>query len=121
LPEEEWASEESRREEAGVAEEVAFATKGELARAMLGRAFEAEVPAAWVTAEEVYANDGKLRRWLEGQGVSYVMAVSRSHSLPSIAQTTGVRRRLSPRRPRRRGSGWRLEMGAQGATRLRLG
>ncbi|MCA1701329.1 MAG: IS701 family transposase [Actinobacteria bacterium] len=85
LPEEEWAKDRSRREEAGVPEEVSFATKGALARAMLSRAFEAQTPASWVIADEVYGNDGKLRRWLESRGVSYVMAVSRSHSLPSIA------------------------------------
>ena len=84
LPEEEWAEDKSRREEAGVPEEVEFATKGEQARAMLERALEAGVPASWVTADEVYGNDGKLRRWLQERGISYVMAVSRSHSLPSM-------------------------------------
>ncbi len=90
LPEEEWAGDKERREEAGVPKEVSFATKGELARKMLERALEAEVPASWVTADEVYGQSGKLRRWLEGRGVSYVMAVSRSHSLQSIQQ--GCRR-----------------------------
>jgi SRSO17 transposase len=84
LPEEEWAEDEERREEAGVPEEVSFATKGALARSMLERAFEAKVPASWVTADEVYGNDGKLRWWLQEQGVSYIMAVSRSHPLPSM-------------------------------------
>lgn len=84
LPEEEWAGDEGRREEAGVPEEVSFATKGGLALKMLERAFEAEVPAAWVTADEVYGNDGKLRRWLQERGICYVMAVSRSHPLPSM-------------------------------------
>lgn len=81
LPEEEWANDEGRREEAGVPEEVEFATKGDLARKMLERAFEAEVPASWVTGDEVYGNDGKLRRWLQDQRKSYVLAVSRSHPL----------------------------------------
>lgn len=81
LPEEEWATDEARREEAGVPEEVEFATKGELARGMLERAFEAEVPAKWVTADEVYGNDGKLRRWLQEREQPYVLAVARSHPL----------------------------------------
>ena len=84
LPEEEWAKDESRREAAGIPEEVGFATKGELARKMIERALEAEVPASWVTADEVYANDGALRRWLEAQGRSYVLAVSRSHPLATL-------------------------------------
>lgn len=65
----------------GVPEEVGFATKGELARRMLSRAFEAGVPAAWVTGDEVYGNDGKLRRWLEARRRPYVLAVARSHPL----------------------------------------
>lgn len=85
LPEEEWSEEESRREEAGVPEEVRFATKPELARGMLQRAFEAEVPASWVTADEVYGNNGKLRRWLQARHKPYVLAVSRSHPLPALS------------------------------------
>jgi SRSO17 transposase len=84
LPEEEWANNKRRREEAEVPEEVEFATKGELARKMLQRAFEAGVPASWVTGDEVYGNDGKLRRWLQEREKSYVLAVSRSHPLPSM-------------------------------------
>jgi hypothetical protein len=37
-----------------VPEEVTFATEGELARKMLERAFDASVPAAWVTGGEIY-------------------------------------------------------------------
>jgi hypothetical protein len=84
LPEEEWAEDGSRREAAGVPEEVRFATKGVLARKMIERALEAEVPASWVTADEVYGNDGALRRWLEAQGRSYVLAVSRLHPLATL-------------------------------------
>jgi SRSO17 transposase len=43
LPEQ-WADDQARRKEAGVPEEVRFATKGELAKGMLKRAFEAWVP-----------------------------------------------------------------------------
>ncbi len=42
---------------------------------MLGRAFAAGVPAAWVTGDEVYGSDGGLRRWLEEEGRPYVLAV----------------------------------------------
>jgi SRSO17 transposase len=76
-----WAEDAPRCRAAGVPDEAAFATKGELAQAMLARAFAAEVPAAWVTGDEVYGNDGDLRRWLEGEGRSYVLAVARSHAV----------------------------------------
>ena len=58
---------------------VGFATKGELARAMLARAFAAGVPAAWVAGDEVYGNAGHLWAWLEGQGRGYVLAASCDH------------------------------------------
>jgi SRSO17 transposase len=81
LPEE-WAEDKERRRGVGVPEEVAFATKGELARAMLQRAFEVGVPAAWVTGGETYGTDRRLRRWLEARGCSYVLAEGRSATLP---------------------------------------
>ena len=74
-----WTEDAARREAAGVPAEVGFATKGELAQTMLARAFAAGVPAAWVTGDEIYGNDGGLRRWLEGEQRPYVLAVACSH------------------------------------------
>jgi SRSO17 transposase len=74
-----WTEDAGRREEAGVPAAVRFATKGELARTLLARAFAAAVPAAWVTGDEVYGNDGALRRWLESEHRPYVLAVACSH------------------------------------------
>ena len=71
----EWAEDSARREEAGVPEEVRFATKGKLAREMLRRAFEAGVPARWVVADTVYGTARGLRGWLEERGRWYVLAV----------------------------------------------
>ncbi len=77
----EWAGDRARREEAGVPVGVQFATKPELARRMLERAFVAGVPAAWVTGDEIYGDDTELRRWLEARGHPYVLAVSCDHPL----------------------------------------
>jgi SRSO17 transposase len=74
LPEE-WTDDPKRCEKAGVPEGTAFATKTQLAQAMLARAFAARVPAAWVTGDEVYGSDGRLRRWLEEGRRPYVLAV----------------------------------------------
>jgi SRSO17 transposase len=74
-----WAQDAARREAAGIPLAVEFATKGDLAQAMLERAFAAGIPAAWVTGDEIYGNDGDLRRWLEGEQRPYVLAVARSH------------------------------------------
>jgi SRSO17 transposase len=73
LPEE-WTDDPKRCEEAGVPSGTPFATKIRLAKAMLERAFAAGAPAAWVTGDEVYGA-WELRRWLEEERRSYVLAV----------------------------------------------
>ncbi len=70
-----WSEDAARRAEAGVPADIEFRTKGELAQAMLGRAFDAGVPAAWVTGDAVYGGDGALRRWLESERRAYALAV----------------------------------------------
>jgi SRSO17 transposase len=45
-----WTDDPDRLRAAGVPNQVGFATKPALAKAMLGRALDADVPAAWVTA-----------------------------------------------------------------------
>ncbi len=75
-----WASDAGRRAEAGVPETVSFATKGELAKRMLAHAFAAGIPAAWVVGDTIDGSD-ELRRWLEGQGRHYVLAVPCTHGL----------------------------------------
>jgi SRSO17 transposase len=71
----EWANDADRREEAGVPEEVEFATKIVLARRMIDRAVEAGVPARWVTADAVYGSDYHFRATAEGHGLGYVVGV----------------------------------------------
>lgn len=77
LPEE-WTSDRVRCREAGIPDEVEFATKGELAKRMLRRAFAANVPAEWVVGDTVYGYD-ELRIWLDEQKQKYVLAVPETH------------------------------------------
>jgi SRSO17 transposase len=70
-----------RRVEAGVPQEVEFATKPHLARQMLQRALERGVPCKWVTADEVYGGDRQLRIWLEEQEQPFVLAVKSNEPL----------------------------------------
>jgi SRSO17 transposase len=77
LPEE-WTSDRVRCREAGIPDEVPFATKGELAKQMLSRAFKARVPAEWVVGDTVYGYD-ELRLWLDEQQKNYVLAVAETH------------------------------------------
>jgi SRSO17 transposase len=77
----EWIADRERRSEAGIPETVEFATKPELARRMLGRALDSGAMAAWVAADEVYGHDSKLRRFLEGRQMAYVLAVASDQRL----------------------------------------
>jgi SRSO17 transposase len=79
LPQE-WTMERVRCREAGIPNEVGFATKGELAQQMLARAFAAEVPADWVVGDTIYGYD-ELRLWLEKQQKHYVLAVPETHTV----------------------------------------
>ena len=74
-----WIADPDRCRAAGISEPVGFATKPALATAMLGRALDAGVPAAWVTGDEVYGADPGLRAELETRGVGYVLAVACHH------------------------------------------
>uniref|UniRef100_UPI003F493C77 IS701 family transposase n=1 Tax=Nonomuraea sp. CA-252377 TaxID=3240003 RepID=UPI003F493C77 len=73
-----WTDDRARCAQAGIGEEVQFATKPVLARMMLARALEAGVPASWVTADEAYGMDFKFRRFLEERHLSYVVAVPKN-------------------------------------------
>jgi SRSO17 transposase len=76
-----WARDGERRREAGVPDAVTFATKPQLAQRMVARAFAAAVPAAWVTGDAIYGDDGPFRRWLVEGNHPYVLAVAGSHAL----------------------------------------
>jgi len=77
----EWIANRERRSEAGIPETVEFATKPELARRMIGRALDSGAMAAWVAADEIYGHDSKLRRFLEGRQMAYVLAVASDQRL----------------------------------------
>ena len=101
-----WAQDAARRERAGIPAEVAFATKPELGRRMLARAWAAGLRAKWVTADEVYGNDSKSRRFLEENGQPYVLAVRSNQRLWLGLQQVRVDQIADglPRRSWRRGS-----------------
>jgi len=84
LPEK-WTSDRDRCRAAGIGDEVAFATKPELARKMIERAVTAEVPFAWAAGDEVYGGNPGLRSWLEEEGIAYVMAVACSEMITTAA------------------------------------
>jgi SRSO17 transposase len=83
-----WTDDRDRCRDAAVPDDVQFAAKPELARVMLGRALDAGLPAAWVTADEAYGRDGKFRAWLEQRRVGYVVAVDSRQAIAGDAGTS---------------------------------
>jgi SRSO17 transposase len=76
-----WTDDPERCRAAGIPKTVGFATKLTLAQRMLARAFAAEAPAAWVTADSAYGRSHAFRRWLEEQGRAYALMVPNTHAV----------------------------------------
>ena len=66
-----WLDDQERCRAAPVPEGVTFATKPELARRMLERAFDADLPVAWVVGDTVYGSSQPLRVALEERRQPY--------------------------------------------------
>ncbi len=76
LPEHSWCTDAERRQAAGIPDEVQFQTKPRLAWEMIAATLDAGVEAPWVTGDEAYGQDPRLRAALEARGTGYVMAVA---------------------------------------------
>jgi len=77
-----WTDDRDRCEQAGVPDDVVFATRSELADDMITAAVKASVPARWVAADEAYGNNTRLRSELRKLRLGYVLAVSCDHLVP---------------------------------------
>jgi SRSO17 transposase len=111
-----WTGDRQRCAEAGIDEEVEFATKPKLAQRMLERLLESGVEVGWFTADEAYGDNPGLRTWLETRDLNYVMAVSCDSR---FATPTGLRRadELAAGAPRK---GWQRLSAGQGSKGDRL-
>jgi SRSO17 transposase len=88
-----WTEDRDRCPAAGIPESVRFQTKPELARGMLVRLWNAQIPIAWVVADTVYGGNLDLRTWLEDRGYSYALAVACNEPV-GIVTPDGIRRRV---------------------------
>src|ERR671939_2016508 len=70
-----WADDPARRAAAHVPQEIAFATKPHLARAMVERAIAAGVPFAWVVGDSIYGVS-EIEMALRQAGKGYVLGVA---------------------------------------------
>ncbi|WP_308406626.1 IS701 family transposase [Streptomyces sp. AC555_RSS877] len=77
-----WTDDRERCRAAKVPDERTFATKPELARAIVLRALSSPLPIGWVTADAAYGQEWRFRRMLEETAVGYVLAVPKSQQIP---------------------------------------
>ena len=94
-----WIGNQARCGEAGIGDSVSFATRLELAKTMIGRVRELGLPFAWLTADEVYGGNGKLRKWLEEnkKRPGRSACTHRSPERPGGAEYAEDRRSVFPR------------------------
>jgi FOG: Transposase len=78
IPEKTWIDDPDRCAEAGIPEDLAFATKPAQAVAMIERQVAAGVPFAWFAADEAFGQNPGLRDYLENKIIPYVMAVPKN-------------------------------------------
>ena len=99
-----WTDDRDRCAEAGIGQDVEFATKPALATKMLERLLAEHGRAAvpWFTADEAYGDNPGLRDWLDEQDLNYVMAVSCD---ARFTTPTGPRGPMSWPPPRRHAAG----------------
>lgn len=79
-----WTNDAARCAAAKIPAQRGFATKNELARAMIERNLDAGLPVAWACADEAYGHDWTLRRLCEARLVGYVLAVPKSQQVKSL-------------------------------------
>ena len=108
-----WTDNRERCCSAGIPETADFGTKCELARQMVERVWQLQIPIAWVVADTVYGNDESLRNWLETHGYWYVLAVDRDEAvnLPTDAGRKRMMVHQVETRVLRRQDWQRLSMG----------
>ena len=70
-----WAEDQTRRKAAGVPEEIAFATKPQIALEQIRRAAKAGLPRGVVLMDPGYGHDAEMRTGVSALGLAYVAGV----------------------------------------------
>lgn len=115
-----WAEDAGRRAKAQVPADVAFATKPELAREMIGAALDAGVPCAWVLGDAVYGSDSRLRRMLEDRRQPYALAVCSNQCLRFVTHEGLVQTDPAALAEALDAQAWATHAAGEGSKELRL-
>jgi SRSO17 transposase len=85
-----WGPKSGTSEEDGIPEELAFATKPELAINQVRRLMVAGARALWAAADDVYGRCGKFRGTLRALSLAYVVIIPCDYRV-TLARDTGIR------------------------------
>jgi len=85
-----WAQDPDRRRKAGIPEDLAFATKPELAIEQVKRVMASGIRVLWAAADEVYGRCGDFRAALRALSLAYVVIVPCSQGI-ALAKDRTVR------------------------------
>jgi SRSO17 transposase len=112
-----WSQDPARCTDAGIPmHQLGFATKPTLAAALITRAVEFKVPAAWVAGDEVYGADPRLRATARSHGLGYVLAIAANRRVPTHAGPIRVDTLPAQLRPR----AWQKYSAGAGSHGLRM-
>ena len=115
-----WTKDGNRRGEARIPADVAFATKPQIACALIADALDTGMPCAWVLADALYGSDSRLRRMLEQRGQPYVLAVRSNHHLRFLVSDGLVQTDPSTLADALDAAAWATHAAGEGAKGLRL-
>jgi SRSO17 transposase len=108
----EWAGDQQRCQAAGIPKDLVFATKPQLAAEIVKELVAGARCPPWVTGDEVYGRDAKLRAFLEEQHTGYVLKVPCSFR---IALPTGQKMRADHAARMVPASGWQTASAGHGS------
>ncbi len=113
-----WTDDPKRLKAAHVPDGVGFATKPQLARAMIARAIRAKVPFGFVAADSVYGT-GAIETMLRKAGKGYVLGVAANHVFHSWStlHIGGTAAEIAQSLPK---SAWRRLSSGEGTKGARL-
>jgi SRSO17 transposase len=85
VPEKTWFGDRQRCAEAGIPDDLEFATRPQQVAAMIDRVRDRGVPFAWFAADEEFGQNPGLRTQLEDAGIAYVMAIPKTTEFTDAA------------------------------------
>ncbi len=117
IPETTWLDDRGRCAEAGIPEDLVFATRPRQVAVMIDRMRERGVPFAWFAADEEFGQNPGLRTHLETAGIAYVMAIPKNTEFTDAA---GMTARIDERAARLTGHAWQRRACGIGAKGFRI-